>query len=379
MSGILGRPTVAQVSLGALRNNLRQARELVGPAVAVLAVVKADAYGHGGVPAARAFVEAGAAGLGVSTVEEGIELRRADIRAPILVLGGSFPGEEAALVEHDLATTLWTVDGARALAAAARAQGRTVAVHVKVDTGMTRLGLDLAEVRPFAAALRDLPALEIAGLFSHFASADAVDTESAGAQITRFRQAIEALAAAGVRPKHVHIANSAAVLTTPGAHFTMVRPGIMLYGYAPAPHLASHAALEPAMRLRTQVVQARAVPAGTPVGYGATYVTTRPSTIAVLPIGYADGVHRLNSNRAQVLVRGRRVPVAGRVCMDHTMVDVTDLPGVSVGEPVVLVGTQDGATLSADEVASWCETISYEVLTAVGKRVPRVHVEEFDA
>ncbi len=379
MPEILGRPTVAEVSLGALRNNLRQARELVGPGVGVLAVVKADAYGHGAAAAARAFVEAGAVGLGVSTVEEGVELQRAGVGAPMLVLGGTFAGEEEALVAHDLATAVWTEESAGALAAVARANGRTVAVHVKIDTGMTRLGLDLPDVRPFVGALREHPALRIAGAFSHFASADAVDTESAGAQITRFRQALKAFEAAGVRLDQVHVANSAAVLSTPHAHFSMVRPGIMLYGYAPAPHLASHAALEPAMRLRTRIAQTRPVPKGTPVGYGGTYVTTRPSTIAVLPVGYADGVHRLNSNRAQVLVRGRRAPVAGRVCMDHTMIDVTDVPGVTAGEPVVLLGSQDGAVVSADDVAFWCETISYEVLTAIGKRVPRVYVEEFDA
>ena len=379
MTEILGRPTVAEVSLGALRNNLRQARELVGPGVGVLAVVKADAYGHGALAAARAFVEAGAAGLGVSTVDEAVALRREGIGAPVLVLGGTFAGEEEAVAAHDLATAVWTLESARALAAVARTNGRTVAVHVKIDTGMTRLGLDLADVRPFVEALREYPGLRIVGAFSHFASADAVDTESAGAQITRFRHALDALEAAGVRPEQVHVANSAAVLSTPHAHFSMVRPGIMLYGYAPAPHLASHAALEPAMRLRTRIAQARRVSKGTPVGYGGAYVTTRPSIIAVLPIGYADGVHRLNSNRAQVLVRGHRVPVAGRVCMDHTMIDVTDVPGVEAGEPVVLLGAQNGAVVSADDLGFWCETISYEVLTAIGKRVPRVYVEEFDA
>ena len=378
MHDFLGRPTVAEVSLAALRNNLRQVRELVGPGVAVQAVVKADGYGHGAVAAARAFLEAGAAMLGVSTVPEGVELRRAGLSAPILVLGGCFRGEEQAIVTHDLACAVWTLESARALSGTAHATGRPVAVHLKVDTGMTRLGLDLPDVRALGEALRDLPGLHVAGIFSHFASADDVDTVQARGQTERFRAAVEALASAGVRPEHVHLANSAAVLSAPAAHFTMVRPGIMLYGYAPAEHLASRAALRPAMRLRTAVSQARRVAPGTAVGYGGTFIASRPSLIAVLPLGYADGYHRLASNRAQVLVRGRRAPVAGRVCMDHTMIDVTGMDGVAAGEPVVVFGAQRGATLGADELAAWCETISYEVLTSVGRRVPRAYVEDFE-
>jgi alanine racemase len=339
----------------------------------VLAVVKADAYGHGAVPAARVFLEAGAWGLGVSSVAEGVELRRVGIDAPIVVLGGTFTGDERDVVAHDLAVALWDPARARSLDAAARAAGRNVAVHVKIDTGMTRLGLDLASVREFGELVRGLAGLETAGVFSHFASADAVDTAEARAQIARFEQAVEALASAGVRPPLVHLANSAGVVAAPAAHFTMVRPGIMLYGYAPAPHLAQRAGVVPAMRLQTAIAQARRVPAGTRVSYAGTFVASRPSTIAALPVGYADGYHRLLSNRAQVLVRGRRAPVAGRVCMDHTMIDVTDVPEVQAGDRVILFG--DG--IGADELAGWCETISYELLTAVGRRVPRVYVEDF--
>src|SRR5947207_2594589 len=228
---IQGRPTIAEVSLAALRHNCRRVRELIGPGVAVLAVVKADAYGHGAVPAARVFLEAGAWGLGVSSVTEGVELRRAGIDAPIVVLGGTFVGDERDVVALGLAVALWDVGRARALDAAARAAGRKVAVHVKIDTGMTRLGLDLAGVREFGELIRGFPGLETAGVFSHLASADAVDTAEARAQIGRFEAAVEALAAAGVRPPLVHLANSAGVLAAPPAHFTMVRPGIMLYGY----------------------------------------------------------------------------------------------------------------------------------------------------
>ncbi len=376
MSIVNGRPTVAEVSLGALRENCRQARALVGPRVDVLAVVKADGYGHGAVPAARAFLDGGAAGLGVSIVAEGLELRRAGVDCQVVVLGGVFPGEEEAAVAHDLAAAVWSLEGGRALAAAARAAGRTAAVHLKVNTGMTRLGCEPAELPALGAALDADPHLRVVGVFSHFATADAVDSEAARVQRERFAAAVEALAAAGVRPPHVHLANSAAVLSEPAAHFTMVRPGLMLYGYAPAPHLADRARLAPAMRLRTAVAQTRRVPAGTPVGYGATWAAARESTIATLPLGYGDGYHRVASNRAAMQVRGRRVPVAGRVCMDHVMLDVTDAPGVTAGDPVTVFGP-DGVT--ADHVASWCDTIAYEILTSVGKRVPRRYVEDFDA
>jgi alanine racemase len=376
MPFVEGRPTVAEVSLGALRENCRQALLLVGPGVGVLAVVKADGYGHGAAQAAQAFLDGGAAGLGVSMVAEGLELRRAGIRAPIVVLGGIFPGEEAATVAHDLAAAVWTLDGARALAAAARAAGRTAAVHLKVNTGMTRLGCEPGEVRALGEALAAELHLRLDGVFSHFASADAVDTASARAQCSRFAGAVEALAAAGIRPPRVHLANSAAVLSEPAAHFTMVRPGLMLYGYVPAPHLAARATLRPAMRLRTAVAQMRRVSAGTPVGYGGAWVATRESVVATLPLGYADGYHRTASNRGAMVVRGRRVPIAGRVCMDHVMLDVTDVPSVAAGEPVTVFGPQ---AITADDVAGWCDTIAYEVLTSIGKRVPRVHVEEFDA
>lgn len=364
------------MSLGALRHNLRAARAAVGQGVGVLAVVKADGYGHGAAPAARAFLAAGAAALGVSTVEEGVELRTAGIAARVVVLGGVFPGQGDAVVAHDLEAAVWTAGCAQALGGKARAAGRTVRVHLKFDTGMTRLGADVVDARAYGEAVRDTHGVEIAGVFSHFASADAVDSAPARTQLDRFRGVVAALAAGGIRPADVHLANSAAVLSEPAAHFTMVRPGLMLYGYAPAAHLRARADLRPAMRIVTRAAQVRSVAAETPVGYGGTFVTKRPSRIAVLPIGYADGYHRMNSNRAAVVVGGRRAPVAGRVCMDHTMIDVTDVPGVEAGAPVVVLGSQEGTSVSADDVAGWSETIAYEVLTAVGKRVPRVHVEE---
>jgi len=367
---------VAEVSLAALAHNCRQACALVGSRVRVIAVVKADGYGHGAVAAARAFVRGGAAMLGVSSLAEGVELRRAGVDTAIVVLGGLFAGEAEDAIAHDLAAAVWTRDGAEAFAAAARAAGRRAQAHVKIDTGMTRLGLDAGDVAGFGRALARLDGLAVAGVFSHLASADDVTQAAVARQIERFDAAVRALHEAGVRPGLVHLANSAAVLAAPHAHYDAVRPGIMLYGYAPAPHLAARADLRPAMRLVTRIVQVRRVPAGRAVGYGGTWVAARPSVIAALPVGYADGYHRLASNRAEVLVRGRRVPVAGRVCMDHVMLDVTDVPDVQANDRAILFGAEAGVAVTGDELAAWCETIPYEVLTAVGKRVPRVYVEE---
>lgn len=379
MTDAAGRPTVAEVSLGALRENCREARRLVGEHVGVMAVVKADGYGHGAVASARAFVDAGARSLGVSSVEEGVELRRAGLSAPIVVLGGAF-GDEASVVEHDLELAVWTADRARRLAAAAEQAGRDVLVHLKLDTGMARLGLDVDDVTAFAALVATMPRLQITGVFSHMASADAVETTVAKAQIARFRAAVDALAAAGVRPAHVHLANSATVLAAPEAHHTLVRPGLMLYGYAPAPHLLSdRITLRPAMRLVSRLAQVRRIPEGRPVGYGGTWVAARPSSIGTVPVGYADGYRRAASNRAEMVLHGRRVPIAGRVCMDHTMLDVTDVDGAAEGDRVLLFGTEGETRLGAEELASWTETIPYEVLTSIGKRVRRVYVEEFDA
>ena len=308
-----GRPTIAEVSLGALRNNLREAQRLVGPRVAVMAVVKADGYGHGALAASRAFLEAGAAVLGTSSVTEAVELRGDGIAAPIVVLGGAFPGDEDDVAAHDLAVGAWSLEGVHALAAAATRRRTTVRLHLKIDTGMTRLGLDVDQVSAFGRAVQGIAGITVEGVYSHFATADAVETAPAQAQIVRFGAAVEALAASGVRPAQVHLANSAAVLSQPAAHFTLVRPGLMLYGCAPAPHLAAQANLRPALRVKTAVAQTRQVPAGRAVGYGGTYVTSRPSMIATLPIGYADGLHRLASNRGWMLVRGARVPIAGRV------------------------------------------------------------------
>ena len=377
MSVRQGRPTVAEINVAALRRNLREVRALVGPAVDILAVVKANGYGHGAVAAARAFVAEGASALGVATVEEGAELREAGLQDPILVLGGTLPGQEHDVLEYAMTPAVWDLATARALGEHAAAGGQSVSIHVKVDTGMSRVGVLPEDVAAFGRGLQAIPGVCVDGVFSHFACAEDVSGPTVARQMTLFADAVEQLAQVGVQPPRRHLANSAAVMTFPRAHhsrYSMVRPGIMLYGVPPDPALAARAALEPAMRFRTAVIQDKRVPAGTPVSYGQTFRTERPSTLATIAVGYADGYPRALSNRGQVLVRGRRAPVVGRVCMDLTIVDVTGIDGVRAGDEVVLWGRQGAAEITCGEVAAWAGTIPYELLTRVGSRVPRVYV-----
>ncbi len=375
MSVRRGRPTVAEINVAALRRNLRQVRALVGPAVDILAVVKANGYGHGAVAAARAFVAEGAAALGVATVEEGAELRGAGLQGPILVLGGTLPGQEDDVLEHGMTPAIWDLATARALGARATASGRLVSVHLKIDTGMGRVGVLPDAVSAFGRELGAMAGIRVDGVFSHFACAEDVSGPAVARQLALFAEAVEQLARVGVQPPRRHLANSAAVMTLPLAHQSLVRPGIMLYGVPPDPALAACAALEPGMRFRTAVIQDKRVPAGTPVSYGQTFRTERPSILATIAVGYADGYPRALSNRGQVLVRGRRAPVVGRVCMDLTVVDVTEIDGARAGDEVVLWGRQGDAEITCSEVAAWAGTIPYELLTRVGARVPRVYAD----
>ncbi len=364
----VGRPTFAAIDAAALRDNFALVRAAVARGVGILAVVKADAYGHGARLVAPIFAQVAADVFGVATVEEGAELRDAGVRQPILVLTGAAGRDVPALREHELAVAVLHRDMVRDLGAAAPQRLR---VHIKVDTGMGRIGILPAELPALLDELRRAGRFEIDGIFSHFANADSVDREYSDYQLKTFQQAVDFLRVAGVSPRWIHIANSAATLTRPDTHFTLVRPGIVLYGVPPA-GMTAPSGLRPAMRLVTHIAQLKNVPSEFPVSYGQTFVTRRPSLIATLPIGYADGYSRALSNRAFVLVHGQRAPIVGAVCMDLTMVDVTDVPGVQLGDEVVLWGRQDGAEITVAEVADWQGSVTYEVLTRLGKRVPRV-------
>lgn len=363
-------PTVVEIHLPSLRHNLQEVTRRVGTA-AVLAVVKANAYGHGAVPVSRALLAAGAHQLGVATVEEGLELRDAGVTAPILVMGGVH--DIPAIQRFNLTPVLPSQDAVDTAARFANPRTGPLRVHLKVDTGMGRLGLAPDEA---LALLRSgwPPNLHLEGVMSHLASADEPDGRATEQQLTRFRVFLEAIRAAGLTVPPAHIANSAAILKYPSSHLDLVRPGLMLYGYTSGP--TPSADLRPALTWKSRVIQIKKVDKDQPVSYGGTFVASRPSTLAVLPVGYADGYSRALSNKGRVLIGGRPAPVVGRVCMDLTVVDVTDHPAVRPGDEVVLLGQQGTATITANDLAAWQDTISYEVLCRIGPRVTRVYLED---
>ncbi|ABY35012.1 MAG TPA: alanine racemase [Chloroflexus aurantiacus] len=363
-----GRPTWVHLDLTAIADNVRALRNHAG--VPLMVVLKGDGYGHGAARVARAALQAGAEMLAVATLGEGRALRAQGIAAPILVLGYTPPWQAAEAIRLDLMLTLFDDDTAQALHAAALECGRPARVHVKVDTGMARLGLSPAEVAPFLSRLRELPGIEPVALYTHFARADEADPTPTEQQLARFQAVLADLTAAGLRPPCVHAANSAATLRFPATHFDMVRPGLACYGLAPGAAAPLLPGMRPALSFYTEVAQVKDHPAGTPISYGGTFVTARPSRIATIPVGYADGLRRSPPWR-EVLIRGQRAPIVGRICMDYAMVDVTDIPGVRRGDAVTIIGRQGDAVIGVDEIAGWLGTISYEVLTGILPRVPR--------
>jgi len=367
------RPTVARISLSALTHNFEEVMRRANGRK-VLAVVKARAYGHGLVPVSRHLLGRGAHMLGVALVEEGRELREAGIDAPVLVMGPVFPEQADAVAAWRLTPVLSNNTVARALADAARRRSLRIAVHVKVDTGMSRLGVSPEAAPDLVQELMALEGIVVEGLMTHFADADLRDKAFAAHQMERFETLLRVLADRGIAIPLRHAANSAAILDYQRALFTMVRPGLMLYGYDPVEGSASGADLQPVLSLFTRIFLLKKVPAGTPISYGRTFVTGRESLIATIPIGYADGFSRGLSNCGEALVRGVRAPIAGRVCMDMTMLDVTDVPGVREGDEVVLIGSSGGERITAADLAAKTGTIPYEVLCGISARVPRVSV-----
>lgn len=379
------RPTVAQVDLRALRDNAKLARRLAGTRE-VIAVVKADAYGHGAVPVVRTLGREGITRFGVALVEEGRLLRDAGVRGEVIVLGGFTIDQAPDLVELGLSATIFHLDHAAALDQAALRAGRVVPIHLKVDTGMGRLGFPVAEAVRALSRLTECAGLRIEGLMTHFSDADLADPAYAREQMERFDAVANGVRRAGLRVPMRHAANSAALIRGPrglappatrasdGPLYESVRPGIMLYGCRPGPGVDG-VELRPVLALMTKVSLLKRVPPETPISYGRTFVTKRESLIGVLPIGYADGYLRALSNRGSVLVRGRRAPVVGRVCMDLTLIDVTEVPDAVEGDDVVLIGAQRDAVLPAEEVAEAAGTIAYELLCGIGPRVPRRYLD----
>ncbi len=366
-------PTFASVDLNALVHNLTQFRRRLAPTCDVMAVVKANAYGHGAVETTKALIRQGVTRVAVVSPEEGIILREAGIGIPIVVLGPLFHEQIPDLLAHQLTPVLSDLALLAPLAQAAASLGTPYPVHVKVDTGMGRLGLSLEDLGRLLAEPSFPGLLHCEGVMTHLADTDGDATASTEQQLALFNEALDRIKRAGFRIPLVHAANSGGAVRFPQAQFSLVRPGIMLYGYHTLPGTVAVPELQPVLSLHSRVAQLKIIPAGRTVSYNGTFIARRPTRIAVLPIGYADGLSRRLSNVGQVLIRGRRAPIVGLVCMDMVMVDVTSIPEVSVGDDVVLIGSQGRARITAADVATWAGTIPYEVLCGIGLRVPRLY------
>ena len=366
-------PTYATVNLAALAHNLSRITRYLSPGCEVMAVVKANAYGHGAVESAQALARQGIGRFAVASLDEGIALRQAGLSGSIVVLGVLFEEQVSDLVAHQLTPVVSDGRILPTLAKAVHSHPAPYPIHLKVETGMGRLGFSPEEL----LSLLDNPIfqspLQVVGMMTHLADADGADSAFTERQLGVFRSLLEQIRQRGLTLPLVHTANSAAIVRFPEAHFSLVRPGIMLYGYHTLPATIPAPDLRPVLSLRTTIVQLRTIPRGGTVSYNGTFVATRPTRIAVLPIGYADGYSRRLSHRGSVLIQGRRAPIVGLVCMDMIMVDVTDLAPVQVGEIVTLIGQQGGESIWADEVADWIGTIPYEVLCGIGSRVPRIY------
>ncbi|HEX4334408.1 MAG TPA: alanine racemase [Polyangiaceae bacterium] len=370
------RPTRAVINLAALRHNLRVLQRATKSPV--WAVLKADGYGHGAKAVARTLERAGVTGICVALLEEGIELREAGIKLPILVMGGYYGGAWGDLLRHELTPVVYDPSQVEALADEVRFSGsEPIRVHLKVDTGMARLGATPREIPALARALLRHPEVQFEGLMTHFACADSGETESVVHQLSIFDEVTATLASMELVPVVRHAANSAALLSCEASHLDAVRPGLSVFGIEPRAGMAKE--LRPAMSLQTEIVALRELEAGESVGYGATWTAKRPSRIATIPVGYADGLSRASSNKGHILVRGRRAPIVGTVSMDLTMIDVTDLPGVALRDEAVALGPQRGPLgtdeITVDEIATHLGSIPWEVLTSISRRVPRFYRE----
>lgn len=365
----------AEIDLDAIAHNTRQLKKHVGERTELAAVVKANAYGHGALPVAQVALENGATRLTVARVDEGIQLRKGGITAPILVMGYATLGQADDIVRYRLTPTVNTFELAHALAAAVNAQNAApLPVHVKVDTGLGRFGLLPEEVLDFTHALQSIPNLLLEGCWTHFASADEADQSYTYHQFAIYNQVVRQLEEAGIHIPLKHVANSAATLELPEMHLDMVRCGIAIYGLRPSAEVNMVVPLHPAMAIKARVARIRTLPAGSSISYNRTYVTSKPTTVALVPIGYGDGYRRGLSNKGMVLIHGRRVPIIGRVCMDQFMVDVSDIPEVQQDDEVVILGRQGEEEINAEEIGAWVGTNNYETVTAILPRVPRMYL-----
>ncbi|HKN73926.1 MAG TPA: alanine racemase [Candidatus Acidoferrum sp.] len=392
------RPVWAEVDLGALAENFRAIRKFVNPPQEkrktprkILCIVKGNGYGHGGPQVAKALEKAGSDWFGVTCTEEGIAVREAGVRKPVLVLTSFWPGEESRLIEYDLTAVIHRCEQLKQLDRAAARSGRSasrknVSFHLKMDTGMNRLGIAPGDVECFAGQLAKCKHLELGGVFTHFASSEVLTNTRVGEQTRlqeeRFYAALDRLRALGIDPGIVHLANSAAIATRPETWADMVRPGAILYGYHPGydpveqrPEIEARLALKSVMSLRTRIINIRSIPEGAGVGYNETFIAKRPTRIAVLAAGYGDGIHRSLGNRSSVLVRGTLAPIVGIISMDVTMIDVTDVPGAELGDVVTIYGSDGEHVRPANVIARSIGTVTSDLLCAVSQRVPRLYFQ----
>jgi alanine racemase len=381
--------TWAQIDLNAYAHNIKELRRITRPAARLMAVVKANAYGHGAVELSRLALQNGASYLGVARINEAVALRNSGINAPILMLGYSPPKLAETLIEYELTQTVYHYRTAKALSERARHVGKKIKIHIKVDSGMGRLGIvlpppgiDITDEGSGESCLEQilsitrLAGLQVEGIFTHFATADSADKSYANRQLERFVDFMHRLAAAGLQPPLIHAANSAALIDMPAAHLDLVRPGIATYGLYPSAEINKSAVdLKPVMALKSRIIHLKKVPAGFYVSYGITHRTPKPTTIATVPVGYADGFNRLLSSQGHMLVHGQRVPIVGRVCMDLTMLDVGKLSGVQLEDEVVVFGQQADEAITTDELAAQLNTINYEIISTITARVPRVYIK----
>lgn len=373
--------TWAEIDLDALKQNIQNIRKITQKSAKVMAVVKADAYGHGVVECARTLLENGADRLAVACVSEAVQLRHSGIRAPILILGASFPEEAAEIVQYDIAPAVFSYDLAAALSAEAVYQNKIVRLHIKIDTGMTRIGyvagVDDEKIIAEILQIAKLPNVEIEGIFTHFATADEENPAYTKTQFSRFMAVCDALKAKGLSIPIRHCANSAAIMMYPEMHLDMVRAGIILYGFYPSMAVdRTRLSLKRVMTLKAKITRIETPGKNRGVSYGAEYITGPDTKIATVPIGYADGYTRLLNGKAKMIANGEIVPVIGRICMDQCMIDVTNVNTIHTGDEVIIFGAD---TVTADDLAELLGTINYEIVCMLDKRVPRVYLQDGEA
>ena len=378
------RATRAYVNLSAFQNNLQLIKSIVGPQTKTMAVVKADAYGHGAIECAKAAVDAGANLLGVGVIGEGIELRKQGLELPIVVLGGIFIEEIPDLLQYNLATTISNSSIAQSLSKQAEKTGTPARVHLKIDTGMSRMGVSMDGYMELLKETTSLPGLQLEGVCTHFATADIEDPEYTLRQLELFETALDGFKKTGYPLPLVHCANSSAILQYPQTWKDMIRPGLALYGALPSSNLTSKLNnlipnsgnnLAPIMEWKSKVILLKNVSKGTSLGYGRQFIAQRDSLIATIPVGYADGLPRILSNKMEIIIRGKKAPQVGAICMDFCLIDVSEIPEVKEEDEAVIIGKQGNCMISVEEVATLAQTIPYEILCSIGKRVPRVYIK----